>query len=104
VDERTFHSLPPLETLLSAEPGSLRELAMGFATPAQYLSSQFSLILLAYLDALPCGPNMGPNACTALGRRLVSVIHGTVQHSIMQRLIVSIEVCQTLGKSSSCSV
>ena len=36
-NERTFQSLPPLETLLSTEPGSLRELAMGFATPAQYL-------------------------------------------------------------------
>ena len=30
-DERTFYSLPPLETLLSTVPGSLRELAMGFA-------------------------------------------------------------------------
>ena len=49
-------------------------------------SSLFSLILLAYLDALPCGPNMGPNVCTALERRLVSVIHGTVHHCIMHRL------------------
>ena len=36
-DEHTFYSLPPLETLLHAVPGSLREYAMGFATPGQYL-------------------------------------------------------------------
>jgi hypothetical protein len=36
-DEWTFHSLPALETLHSTIPGSLRDLAMVFATPAQYL-------------------------------------------------------------------
>ena len=49
-------------------------------------SSLFLLVLLAYLDTLPRGPNMGPNACIALGRRLVSVIPGTFHHCIMHRL------------------
>jgi hypothetical protein len=42
-DERTFAALPPLETLLAAVPGSLRDLAMFFATPGQYVPWSYFL-------------------------------------------------------------
>jgi len=57
-DERTFAALPPLETLLAAVPGSLRDLAMGFATPGQYGPWG------AFLQAITTGE---PQATTALG-------------------------------------
>ena len=57
-DERTFHSLPPLETLRSNIPGSLRDLAMVFATPAQYLPWGY------FLQGIKTGL---PQATTALG-------------------------------------
>jgi hypothetical protein len=60
-DERTFHSLPPLETLLSTVPGSLRNLAMVFATPGRYLPWGY------FLQGIKTGE---PQATTALGSDL----------------------------------
>ena len=60
-DERTFYSLSPLETLLSTVPDSLRQLAMGFATPGQYLPWGH------FLQGIKTGV---PQATTALGSDL----------------------------------
>src|SRR3984893_7160133 len=57
-DERTFHSLPPLETLRSNIPGSSRDLAVVFATPAQYLPWGY------FLQGIK---TVLPQATTALG-------------------------------------
>src|SRR5262245_53276278 len=57
-DERTFSALPPLETLLATVPGSLRDLAMGFATPGQYVPWG------SFLQAITTGE---PQTTTALG-------------------------------------
>src|SRR5262245_33117084 len=57
-DERTFSALPPLKTLLSTVPGSLRDLAMGFATPGQYVPWGY------FLQGIKTGV---PQATTALG-------------------------------------
>jgi hypothetical protein len=57
-DEHTFYSRPALETLLSTVPGSLRNLAMVFATPAQYLPWGY------FLPGIKTGK---PQATTALG-------------------------------------
>jgi hypothetical protein len=57
-DEHTFYSLPALETLLSTVPGSLRNLAMVFATPSQYLPWG------CFIRGIKTGK---PQATTALG-------------------------------------
>jgi O-methyltransferase domain len=61
-DERTFAALPPLETLPSTVPGSLRDVAMLVATPGQ--SGPWG----SSLQGLPTG---APRATTALGADLL---------------------------------
>jgi hypothetical protein len=60
-DESVFRSLPPLETLRSTAPGSLRDLAMCFATPAQYLPWGY------FFQSIKAGL---PQATTALGSHI----------------------------------
>ena len=98
-DERTFHSLAPLETLLSTEPGSLRELAMGFATPAQYLPWNH------FLQGIKAGV---PQATTALGSDLFSYLahhpdEAAIFQSTMQVITagVTAEIGQRLDTSKS---
>jgi hypothetical protein len=62
-DEHAFYSLPPLKTLHSAIRGSLRNLAMVFVTPAQYLPWGY------FLQGIRTGL---PQASTALGSDIFS--------------------------------
>ena len=98
-DERTFSALPPLETLLSAVPGSLRDLAMVFATPGQYLPWGY------FLQGLKTGV---PQATTALGSDVfdyyghhpeeLAIFHKTMHVSTAG---VTAEIGQRLDTSTS---
>jgi O-methyltransferase domain len=98
-DERTFAALPPLETLLAAVPGSLRDLAMFFATPGQYVPWVY------FLQGLTMGE---PQATTALGSNLfdyyvhhpeeVAIFHKTMHVSTAG---VTAEIGQRLDTSAS---
>jgi hypothetical protein len=98
-DEWRFYSLPPLETLLSNEPGSLRDLAMGFATPAQYLPWSH------FLQGLKAGV---PQATAALGSDLFDYLaRHPDEAAIFQRTMqvitagVTTEISQRLDTSRS---
>jgi hypothetical protein len=98
-DERTFYSLPPLETLLSAGPGSLRQLAMVFATPAQYLPWGY------FLQGIKTGL---PQATTALGSDIFDYYaHHPEEIAIFQKTMevstagVTAEIRQRLDTSKS---
>src|SRR5882724_2196636 len=98
-DERTFSALPPLETLLSAVPGSLRDLAMVFATPGQYSPWGY------FLQGLKTGV---PQATTALGSDVfdyyghhpeeLAIFHKTMHVSTAG---VTAEIGQRLDTSTS---
>ena len=98
-DEHTFYSLPPLETLLHAVPGSLREYAMGFATPGQYLPWGY------FLQGIKTGV---PQASTALGLDLFDYFaHHPEEVAIFQKTMqvitagVTAEIGQRLDTSKS---
>jgi O-methyltransferase domain/Dimerisation domain len=98
-DERTFYSLPPLETLLSAVPGSLRKLAMGYATPGQYLPWGY------FLQGIKTGV---PQATTALGSDVFDYyVHHPEELAIFQKTMhvstagVTAEIGQCLDTSKS---
>jgi hypothetical protein len=98
-DERTFHSLPPLETLRSNIPGSPRDLAMVFATPAQYLPWGY------FLQGIKTGL---PQATTALGSDIFDYYaHHPEETAIFQKTMqastagVTAEIAQRLDASKS---
>jgi hypothetical protein len=98
-DEESFYSLPPLETLRSAVPDSLRQLAMVFATPGQYLPWGY------FLQGLKTGI---PQARTALGSELFDYyVHHPEELAIFQRTMqvstagVTAEIGQRLDTSKS---
>jgi precorrin-6B methylase 2 len=98
-DERTFYSLPPLETLLSAVPGSLRDLAMVFATRGQYLPWGY------FLQGIKTGV---PQATTALGSDIFDYYaHHPEEAAIFQKTMqvttagVTAEIGQRLDTSKS---
>ena len=98
-DERTFAALPPLETLLAAVPGSLRDLAMCFATPGQYLPWGY------FLQGLTTGE---PQATTALGADVFDYyVHHPDEVAIFQKTMHGItagmtaEIGQRLDTSKS---
>ena len=91
-DERTFHSLPPLETLLSTVPGSLREYAMGFATPGQYLPWGY------FLQGIKTGE---PQATTALGSDLFDYfMHHPEEVAIFQKTmqVITAGITEEIGQ------
>jgi hypothetical protein len=99
-DERTFHSLPPLETLLSETPGSLRQLAMVSATtPAQYLPWGY------FLQGIKTGVQQ---ATTALGSDIFDYYaHHPEEAAIFQKTMqvntagVTAEIGQRLDTSKA---
>src|SRR5215510_9496117 len=98
-DERTFAALPPLETLLAAVPGSLRDLAMCFATPGQYLPWGY------FLQGLTTGE---PQATTALGSDIFDYyVHHPAEAAIFHKTMhgstagVTAEIGQRLDTSQS---
>jgi hypothetical protein len=98
-DERTFAALPPLETLLAAVPGSLRDLAMFFATPGQYLPWS------SFLQGLTTGE---PQATTALGSDLFDYyVHHPEQVALFHKTMdvstagITAEIGQRLDTSQS---
>jgi len=98
-DEQTFSALPALETLSAGVPGSLRDLAMLFATPGQYGPWGY------FLQGLTTGV---PQATTALGSDLldyyghhpeeVAIFHKTM-HRITEGMAA--EIGQRLDTSTS---
>ena len=98
-DERTFAALPPLETLRSAVPGSLRDLAMVYATPGQYLPWGY------FLQGLTTGV---PQATTALGSDIFDYyVHHPEELAIFHKTMhvstagVTAEIGQRLDTSTS---
>ena|ERR1700730_8996497 len=91
-EEHTFHSLPPLETLLPAVAGSLRQLAMVFATPAQYLPWGY------FFQGLKTGL---PQATTALGSDIFDYYaHHPEEAAIFQKAMqaITVDVTAEIGQ------
>jgi hypothetical protein len=98
-DEHTFHSLPALETLLPNVPGSLRNLAMIYATPSQYLPWGY------FMQGIKTG---APQAIKALGSDVFDYYaHHPEEVAIFQTSMQSItadvtaEIAQRLDTSRS---
>jgi hypothetical protein len=98
-DESVFRSLPPLETLRSTAPGSLRDLAMVFATPAQYLPWGY------FLQSIKIGL---PQATMALGSHIFDYYachpeEAEIFHKAMQASTagVTTEIAQRLDTTKS---
>lgn len=98
-DEDTFRSLPPLGTLRSGIPGSLRDLAMVFTTPGQYLPWGY------FLQGITTGV---PQATTALGTEIFDYyVHHPEERAIFQMTMqvstagVTAEIGQRLDTSKS---
>jgi hypothetical protein len=98
-DEGVFRSLPPLETLHSTAPGSLRDLAMVFATPAQYLPWGY------FFQSIKTGL---PQATTALGSHIFDYYarhpeEAAIFHKAMQASTagVTAEIAQRLDTTKS---
>jgi hypothetical protein len=98
-DESVFRSLPPLETLRSTAPGSLRDLAMVFATPAQYLPWAY------FAQSIKTGL---PQASIALGSHITDYYarhpeEATIFHKAMQASTVGVttEIAQRLDTTKS---
>src|SRR6516165_5484647 len=98
-DEGVFRSLPPLETLRSTAPGSLRNLAMVFVTPAQYLPWGY------FFQSIKTGL---PQAITALGSHIFDYYarhpeEAAIFHKAMQASTagVATEIAQRLDTTKS---
>ena len=98
-DENVFRSLPPLETLRSTAPGSLRDSAMVFATPARYLPWGY------FFQSIKTGL---PQATMALGSHIFDYYarhpeEAAIFHKAMQvgTADVTAEIAQRLDTTKS---